>query len=236
MKKILGFIAVAALMCATYGTYVYFAANGGSPKEQTLSQGTKTRDEVIGNISDGTFPNYTSVAQVQDASGVFTVTAKGVESTEILMRKGWVDRVQQEIKKVGRRRRTTNVEIPLYSKSSIFTINKREHKTPLYIITLEDGSKMGAAIDSKYVSKLGKGESVTLPIGKKIDMSDKVAVFCFGGDKIDAVYYALNDSWYSENLSAINRNAIIYAVIALIVLGGALVYFGGGLFSDKKEE
>ncbi len=235
MKKFLRIIVVFALMSAVYGTYIYFAANGGSPEEQTLAQGAQTRDEAIGNISDGTFPNYTSAAQVQNVSGVFTVTAKGIESTESLIRKGWVDRVQQETTRRSRRSRTKNVEIPQYSKSSIMTINKREYKTPLYIITLEDGSKMGAAIDSKYVSILKKGENIILPIGKKIDMSDKMALYCFGDDKIDALYYALNDSWYSENLSIINRNAIIYTVIALVVLGGALVYFGGGLFSDKKE-
>ena len=241
MKKILGYLLLGLLVAVVYGTYTYFLACGGSPEEVVLSNtNTVLGVSSHGNISDGSYTNYTTLEGINEAgaSDLFTITASQIKPTELYIRKGWVSPIQQESRRSGRRRRRqVDVEIPLYSE---FSLTKREYVTPIYAITLADGKEIGAVIDSKYISMLEKGESVTLPIGKRLELSNELSAFFAdplnGGAQISSVYYALNDSWFAANASDIERNAIIYAVIVAVVLGGLLYYFAGNLLFDKKDE
>lgn len=242
MKSVLKYVVIVAIMVLSYGTYIYSAATGGSPEELTVAKSQVAEGvNPLGKVSNGSFTNYTTAKEFEErtTSEYLTVTASDIEETGVYMRKGWVGSTQEGRKRSGRgRSRATTKQVPTYSK---FSVTNREYMVPVYVITLSGGGEVGALIDSKYVSALEDGETITLPIGQKVKISSNVVAFFAkednGGAKINSIYYALDDAWYAENASTIKTMAIVYAGIVFVILMGLFVMFGGKLMasSDKSE-
>jgi len=229
------YVTIAVMMIAAYGSYIYFAATGGSPDELTIAESQAIGGIYpLGKTANSSFYNYTSAKEVENtSSGYLTVTASAIKETGMYMRKGWVSSTI-DVKKRSGRRRTRNVKtkIPTYSNFSIF---HREYMVPIYAITLSDGGEVGAVISSKYVSALEDGETITLPVGRRVKMGpNTVAYFAKVGNgetQFNSIYYALDDEWYTENASSIKTMAVVYAVLIFVGLITLLIVFGKKLLA-----
>ena len=242
MKTILKYSVVVIVALVTYGSYIYFASTGGSPDEVTFTKNINGAVvDPLGKLSDGSFDNYVTAAEfeLRPETEFLTVTASDIKETDLYMRKGWVGATIAVRKRVSRRRsRAVDKHIPRYAK---FSITERKYMVPIYIITLADGGEVGATLESKYVSALKDGETVTLPIGNRVDVSPETEEFFAkksnGGGEITSIYYSLNDEWYLRNSATVDNNAIMYAGAVFLVMAGLLALFARKLFqSDEDEE
>lgn len=96
---------------------------------------------------------------------------------------------------------------------------------PYYLLELPDHTYILAQIPEKEADAIAKGESVTLPIGQKVGMTDtarnRLAAVCgeYGAD-MDGVFYAFDNEWQEEHhttllLLRFGAAALLWFVLAV---------------------
>ena len=110
---------------------------------------------------------------------------------------------------------------------------------PYYLSELPDHTYILAQIPQESAEAIEKGESVTLPIGQKIGMTDTarkhLSAICeeYGAD-MDGVFYAFDNKWQEEHHSTLLLIRFGAAALLWFVLAVALTLVGWKLF--KSEE
>lgn len=109
---------------------------------------------------------------------------------------------------------------------------------PYYLLELPDHTYILAQIPQTEADAIAKGESVTLPIGQKVGMTDTVwshlAAVCgeYGADT-DGVFYAFDNEWQEEHHTSLLLLRFGAALLWLVLAVG-LGLAGWRIF--KKEE
>ena len=110
---------------------------------------------------------------------------------------------------------------------------------PYYLLELPDHTYILAQIPQESVKAIEKGESVTLPIGQKIGMTDMarnhLSAICeeYEAD-MDGVFYAFDNEWQEEHHSALLLVRFGAAALLWFVLAVGLTLAGWKLFKSKE--
>jgi len=108
-----------------------------------------------------------------------------------------------------------------------------------YLLELPDHTYILAQIPQTEADTIAKGESVTLPIGQKVGMTDiarsRLAAVCeeYGAD-LDGVFYAFDNEWQEEHHTTLLLLRFGAAVLLWFVLAVGLTLAGEKIFKRKK--
>lgn len=107
-----------------------------------------------------------------------------------------------------------------------------------YLLELPDHTYILAQIPDKEADAITKGESVTLPIGQKVGMTDtarsRLAAVCgeYGAD-MDGVFYAFDNEWQEEHHTTLLLLRFGAAALLWFVLAVGLTLAGNQIFKPK---
>ena len=110
---------------------------------------------------------------------------------------------------------------------------------PYYLLELPDHTSIVAQIPQETAKAIETGESVTLPIGQKIGMTDTarnhLSAICeeYEAD-MDGVFYAFDSEWQEEHHSTLLLVRFGVAALLWFVLAVGLTLAGWKLFKSKE--
>ena len=106
---------------------------------------------------------------------------------------------------------------------------------PYYLLELPDHTYIVAQIPPQTAKAIEKGESITLPVGEKVSMTNaarnELSAICeeYGTD-MDGVFYAVNDKWQEEHQFILFLLRFGAAALIWFVLAAGLMLAGWKLF------
>ena len=162
-----------------------------------------------------------------------TVEPVGIVPTEVSSLKPWVSHYNTHTY----RGRTTTGSRREEVRTSGFDL--LVNYLPYYLLELPDHTYILAQIPQESVKAIEKGESVTLPIGQKIGMTDTarnhLSDICeeYEAD-MDGVFYAFDNEWQEEHHSALLLVRFGAAALLWFVLAVGLTLIGWKLFKSKE--
>ncbi len=220
--KYTGFVIVILI-----GYISYTASIVATQAPETLEVGQGAQDTSIGFIDQSnSIKKVSTLEQLKDvkSSELITLKVKNVEPTGIYLRKPWIGEIQHSKTRAGRYRyRDTQFSVREVSTSWYL---QRHYRKTLYVVTLEDGTRVAAMIEPRYLSQAQNQSEITLPVGKKLNLSKALySQLKNDGDSASEskhLFYGINDQWYKDNSTWITTKAIIIGVLvsgALILLG-----------------
>lgn len=162
-----------------------------------------------------------------------TVEPVGIVPTEVSSLKPWVSHYNTHTY----RGRTTTGSRREEVRTSGFDL--LVNYLPYYLLELPDHTYILAQIPQESVKAIEQGESVTLPIGQKIGMTDTarnhLSDICeeYEAD-MDGVFYAFDNEWQEEHHSALLLVRFGAAALLWFVLAVGLTLIGWKLFKSKE--
>lgn len=163
------------------------------------------------------------------------VTAEpvGIVPTGVYSLKPWVSRYNTRTYKGRTRTGSRRNEVSTSSLDIWGNYNQ------YYLLELPDHTYILAQIPQTEAGAIEKGESVTLPIGQKVGMTDTarnyLAAICeeYGTD-MDGVFYAFNNEWQEEHHSTLLLLRFGAAALIWFVLAVGLTLIGNRIFLVEK--
>ena len=141
-----------------------------------------------------------------------TVTPKGIETTGVYGLAAWSKNSEEKGK------RTKKMQEAIRPK-----FDYTGEYTPFYILTLEDGNKILAQITRSMAGKVKRGKEVSLPIGRKVSVTNKAReLLKEQGEKehvsLDTALYAIDNHWEKKNADAVFYGKIGITIFAFILI------------------
>ena len=224
MKRIIQFIIVGIILAASYATFVFVHPENWINNNETISASDiaqKPMADYEGKMAGE------GIVELQNADAFHAlktydyvvVSPQNVIGTGVYELKRWVD--PNDLKKgilTNGRTYTSGQTVPNVVTNAVqAALDYNEY----YMIQLPDGSHILALFDSRYADSIAQGESVTLPIGRRLQTAkDALAPLrsvCgqYDVDTSDTLY-AFDDAWQESN-----QNTVFW--IKLAFAGGAFL-------------
>lgn len=163
------------------------------------------------------------------------VTAEpvGIVPTGVYSLKPWVSHYSTRVYKG---RTTTGSRRAEVSASGLDILG---NYSPYYLLELPDHTYILAQIPEKEADAIARGESVTLPIGQKVGMTDaarsRLSAVCgeYGAD-MEGVFYAFDNEWQEAHHSALLLLRFGAAALLWFMLAVGLTLAGNRIFQPEK--
>lgn len=161
--------------------------------DRALDYSGKKAGEGIKNISTKEEWENTYVTEY------ITVTPVNITKTNVYSLANWADHyTKRRTGGAGRKRRSVQTELFDYDD------NYRRY----YVIELEDGTNILAQMNRGIANKIAKGETITLPLGKKTGLTStakKMLSAIIEDKNISDTYvlYTIDDEWSKNNATKI---------------------------------
>lgn len=193
-------------------------------------------EDFTGSAAGEDIPRLTGKADFSEMiSGIDYATAEpvGIVPTGVYSLKPWVSHYNTHTYKGRTTAGSRRAEVSTSNLDILGDYNQ------YYLLELPDHTYILAQIPQTQADAIAKGESVTLPIGQKVGMTDTarshLAAVCgeYGADT-DGVFYAFDNEWQEEHHTSLLLLRFGAAALLWLVLAVGLTLAGWRIF--KKEE
>ena len=239
-KVVTGVIVVASLVIAVmfYCMFDFEEILWEKNKTETISkeqiESNRGTDHTGKKAGEG-IPSIKTKAEWEDVLNqvdYVTVTPKSVVKTDVYSLAKWADHYTKPTK-TTRSRRRAEVQKTKFDVSANYT--------PYYIIELEDGTHILCQMNRGIADKIKKGETVELPIGKKLGFlqkaKDLLEPICDEmGASTDYVLYTIDNKWEEDNADMIFFVKVGVSVVFFFVLAVGAQVAVDKMFFDKKKD
>lgn len=196
-------------------------------------------EDFTGSVAGADIPRLTSAADFSEILyDLDYVTAEpvGIVPTGVYSLKPWVSHYNTHTYKG---RTTTGSRRAEVSTSGLAGLDILGNYNQYYLLELPDHTYILAQIPEKEADAIAKGESVTLPIGQKVGMTDTarnhLAAVCgeYGAD-MDGVFYAFDNEWQGEHHTTLLLLRFGAAALLWFVLAVGLTLAGNRIFRVEE--
>lgn len=120
-------------------------------------------------------------------------------------------------------------------------LGAREGYNQYYLLEMPDGTYILAQISQSTAAAIEKGEHVTLPVGRKVGMTNTARSYLSGickeyGASMDGVLYTFDDGWYEEHSFTLFIMRFGAAAALFLVLAVGMVLVGNKVFRVESGE
>lgn len=221
-------IAAALIVASSIDPVVWLRAG----EEPVMQADIDKAYEVLGDKAGEDIPRINTVEEFEDCYEYSCVTIEplSIKPTGVYHLKNWVSRYSTARR--GGKRAKALVKV---SKLNIQMLDYNQ----FYLLELPDHNYIVAEIPEYLADAISRGESVTLPIGGRVSMtnSETLLDIC---DEYNAstagVFYAMDDEWYESNDFMIAAIRIIPAGIVFLIVGVLGITIGNKVFKVKEEK
>lgn len=192
-------------------------------------------EDFTGAAADGDIPRLTGAEDFSEMLfevDYMTAEPVGIVSTGVYSLKAWVSHYNTNTYKGrtstgSRRAEATQSGVDIWG-----------NYNPYYLLELPDHSYILAQIPQTEAAAIAKGESVTLPVSRKVGMTDTarsyLTAICgeYGAD-MDGVLYAFDNEWQEEHHNTLLLLRFGAAALLWFVLAVGLTLAGNEIFLKK---
>lgn len=110
-----------------------------------------------------------------------------------------------------------------------------------YLLELSDHSYILAQLSDIEASAISNGDSIKLPIGQKVGLSEQarsyLAPICKQyGVEMNGVFYTFDNQWQKEHHLSVLVVRLVVSVVVWLVLSIGMVLLGNALFLKKEAQ
>lgn len=233
--------ALISLACA-FLWFVNWNAEGLFPKDQSTVTMRDIEDHPEKNFTG--YPAGEDIASLKSAADFTQINGErdyrtaepiGIISTDVYSLKPWVKHYRTKTYK----RRTTTGSRKAEVIRSAFTMGIDYNR--YYLLELSDHSYILAQLSEIEASAISNGDSIKLPIGQKVGLSEQarsyLAPICKQyGVEMNGVFYTFDNQWQKEHHLSVLVVRLVVSVVVWLVLSIGMVLLGNALFLKKEAQ
>ena len=241
MKKIIDYFMITVALIVTVVFYFRFDLEGilwNSYEREEITAAQTKEDRVTDYTGQKAGDGIVSLTTGAEWDAVInqidyvTVIPESIVKTDVYSLAKWADYYTKRSNGTSGRRRP---EV----KQSSFDLSA--NYCPYYIIELKDGTRILTQMNRGLAAKIEKGESVELPLGRKLGFlqtaKNMLSPICKSLNvSTDYVLYTIDDNWQSKNADNIIFIKLVLSVILFFVLAVVLQLLADRLFFKGNKQ